>query len=180
MTSQALSSATKVIAEYRERSGGDPLRIVLHKSSKFNGAETEGFKSAFRNVPIVEIINLTPSIFRLVQFGPYLPNRGTLCRVNNDSSYDFTSGYIPEWKTYPGQHIPAPVRIVMDNELEIERAAADVLRLTKMNRNTAQDTSSQPGTLRFARMVGGIMAEVGDYEPELSYRYYICESGVEK
>lgn len=170
---QATSLAMKVLSEYRERSGGEPLRIVLHKSSKFNEAETEGFKNAFRNVPIVEMINLTPSMFRLVQFGSYPPKRGTLCRVNNDSSYIFTSGYIPEWKTYPGPHIPAPIRIVTDNKFEVERAAADILSLTKMNWNTAQDTSSQPVTLRFARMVGGIMAEVGDSEPELSYRYYM-------
>lgn len=171
---QAASLAEKVLRQYRDRSGGDPLRIVLHKTSKFNEAELAGFKVAFRNVPIVETINLAPSLFRLVQFGPYPPRRGTICRVNNISTYLFTSGYMPEWKTYPGPHIPAPLRLVINDETDIYRAAADVLSLTRMNWNTAQNTNSQPVTLRFARQVGGIMAEVeeGD-EPKPSYRFYM-------
>lgn len=170
---QAASLAEKVLSQYRERSGGDPLRIVLHKTSKFDEDELAGFKTAFRNIPIVETINLAPSMFRLVQFGPYPPRRGTLCLVNNECTYLFTSGYVPEWKTYPGPHIPAPIQLVTNEEIDIERAAADVLSLTKMNWNTAQNTNSQPVTLRFARQVGGIMAEAGNDEPEPSYRYYM-------
>jgi hypothetical protein len=171
---QAARLAERVLEQYRELSGGQPLRMVLHKTSKFNGAELAGFKSALRNIPIVETINLAPSMFRLVQFGPYPPQRGTLCRVNKESTYLFTSGYMPEWKTYPGPHIPAPLRLKTDGEVDIYRAAADVLGLTRMNWNTAQNTNSQPVTLRFARQVGGIMAEVGEEEePRPSYRFYM-------
>lgn len=171
---QSARLAEKVLRQYRDRSGGDPLRIVLHKTSKFNEAELVGFRSAFRNIPIVETINLAPSMFRLVQFGPYPPRRGTLCRINKDSTYIFTSGYMPEWKTYPGPHIPSPVRLVTNGDIDIYRAAADVLSLTRMNWNTAQNTNSQPVTLRFARQVGGIMAEVGEGEdPKPSYRFYM-------
>ena len=53
------------------------------------------------------------------------------------------------------------------------RAAADVLSLTRMNWNTAQNTNSQPVTLRFARQVGGIMAEVDEGDERPSYRYYM-------
>jgi hypothetical protein len=171
---QAASLAEKVLRQYRDRSGGDPLRIVLHKTSRFNEAELAGFKAAFRNVPIVETINLAPSLFRLVQFGPYPPRRGTICRVNGVSTYLFTSGYMPEWKTYPGPHVPAPLRLVTNSETDIYRAAVDVMSLTRMNWNTAQNTNSQPVTLRFARQVGGIMAEVGEgEEPKPSYRFYM-------
>lgn len=106
---QAANLAEKVLAQYRELSGGSPLRIVLHKTSKFNEAELAGFKVALRNIPIVEPINMAPSMFRLVQFGAYPPRRGTLCQINNTSTYLFTSGYMPEWKTYPGPHIPTPL-----------------------------------------------------------------------
>ncbi|MCA1568106.1 MAG: hypothetical protein LC803_21175 [Acidobacteria bacterium] len=171
---QAAQLAEKVLIQYRERSGGDPMRVVLHKTSKFDGAELSGFKSAFRNIPIVETINLAPSMFRLVQFGAYPPKRGTLCRVNQESTYLFTSGYMPEWNTYPGPHIPAPLRLVPGGDIDVYRAAADVLSLTRMNWNTAQNTNSQPVTLRFARQVGGIMAEIGeDEEPKPSYRFYM-------
>lgn len=170
---QAARLAGRVLAQYRELSGGEPLRMVLHKTSKFNEAERAGFKAALRNIPIVELINLTPSMFRLVQFGQYPPRRGTLCRVNDDSVYLFTSGYMPEWKTYPGPHIPAPLRLVIDRDVDIERAAADVLGLTRMNWNTAQNTNSQPVTIRFARQVGGIMSEVEEGEEKPSYRFYM-------
>jgi hypothetical protein len=43
-----------------------------------------------------------------------------------------------------------------------------------MNWNTAPYTNSQPVTLRFARQVGGIMAEVGEgEEPKPSYQFYM-------
>jgi hypothetical protein len=170
---QAARLASKVLLQYRELSGGEPLRMVLHKTSKFNEAERAGFKAALRNIPIVELINIAPSMFRLVQFGQYPPRRGTLCRVNDDSIYLFTSGYMPEWKTYPGPHVPAPLRLVTTGDVDVERAAADVLGLTRMNWNTAQNTNSQPVTIRFARQVGGIMSEVEEGEEKPSYRYYM-------
>ncbi len=70
--------------------------------------------------------------------------------------------------------IPAPLRLVTKNEIDIYRAVADVLSLTRMKWNTAQNTNSQPVSLSFARQVVGIMAEVGeDYDPKTSYRFYM-------
>ncbi len=54
------------------------------------------------------------------------------------------------------------------------RLAGEVMALAKMNWNTAFDTTGVPITLRFARMVGGVMAEVKPpLEPHPSYRFYI-------
>jgi len=171
---QATKLAEKVLWQYRERSGCDPLRVVLHKTSKFNQAEMAGFRHAFKNIPLVETINLAYSLFRLVQFGPYPPKRGTLCRVNQDKNYLFTSGYMPEWKTYPGPHIPRPFELSAGRETDIVRAATDVLSLSRMNWNTAQSNSSVPVTLYFARQVGGIMSEIPEgEEPKPSYRFYM-------
>lgn len=170
---QAARLGEKVLTQYRELSGGYPLRVVLHKSSKFNEEEQAGFRSVLRNIPIVETLNLAPSMFRLVQFGPYPPRRGTLCRVNKESTYLFTSGYMPEWKTYPGPHIPTPLRLGTSGDVDVYRAAADVLGLTRMNWNTAQNTNSKPVTLHFARQVGAIMAEVEEGEERPSYRFYM-------
>jgi hypothetical protein len=90
------------------------------------------------------------------------------------AAYVFTTGYIPEWKTYPGPHIPAPVQIITDERTGARQVAAEVLGLTRMSWNTARNTGGVPITLRFAREVGGIMAEVGqDAEPNPSYRYYM-------
>lgn len=70
------------------------------------------------------------------------------------------------WTTYTDA-------IVSGIDSDIRRVAADILSLTRMNWNTAQNTNSQPVTLRFARQVGGIMAEVEEGEEKSSYRYYM-------
>jgi len=171
---QASRLASQVLTEYRERTGHDPARIVLHKTSKYDVAERVGFLSALHQVPLVEMVNLLPTQFRLVQPGAYPPKRGTLCRVNSTTTYLFTTGYIPEWETYPGPHIPVPVQLVTDKNTNVHRIATEILGLTRMNWNTARDTNGQPITLRFAREVGGIMAEVGtEAQPNPSYRYYM-------
>jgi len=148
----------------------------MHKSSKFSEAESEGFRSSLREVPIVELINILPASFKLVRVGAYPPNRGTLCTVNESVSYLFTTGYMPELNTYPGPHIPAPVEIRSDQPIDMERAARDILGLARMNWNTASITGGQPVTLGFARQVGGIMAEFGqttDEKPLASFRFYM-------
>ena len=170
---QAQSLGRRVLAEYRERAGKDPVRLVLHKTSRFTTEERKGFSGVFSQIPIVEFVNLGPSDFRLVQRQAYPPRRGTLCRINDDATYLFTTGYIEEWKTYPGVHIPMPLQIVTDDTTNLLRAASDVLALARMNWNTAFDTTGMPITLRFARQVGGIMAEVGQHEPSPSYRFYM-------
>lgn len=70
--------------------------------------------------------------------------------------------------------MPVPRRLVVDEDANVRAVAADILGLTRMNWNTARDTSGLPITMRFAREVGGIMAEVGTNErPNPSYRYYM-------
>jgi hypothetical protein len=170
---QASALARRILDEYSKRTGRNPARLVLHKTTQFVEDERQGFNEVFNEIPIVEFVNIAPSDFRLVQRSAYPPKRGTLCRINDDATYLFTTGYIPEWHTYPGMHIPVPLRIVTDRETDIVRSANDVLSLARMNWNTAFDTTGAPITLRFARQVGGIMAEVGQREPSPSYRFYM-------
>ena len=171
---QASELAVRVLAEYADRTGRNPSRVVLHKTTQFDEEEREGFGTAFSSIPVVEFVNLAPSDFRLVQRSAYPPKRGTLCRINNGATYLFATGFVPEWKTYPGVHIPVPVRIRTDRGTDIVRTAIEVLGLARMNWNTAFDTTGAPITLRFARQVGGIMAEVRPPRvPHPSYRFYM-------
>ena len=171
---QAAELGRRVLEEYRGRSGGTPQRVVLHKTTQFDEPEQEGFRHAFQNVPIVELINIMPTQFRLLKYGAYPPRRGTLCTVNKTSTYLFLTGYMPEWGTYPGPHIPAPVKLVSNDDVDMHRVATDILGLARMNWNTASISSAQPVTLSFSRRVGGIMKEIGeDKEPQPSFRYYI-------
>jgi hypothetical protein len=173
---QAARLAVNILEEYRDRTGGIPLRVVLHKTSMFSASESQGFRDALSSVPVVELINWMPTQFRLVRFGSYPPNRGTFCRVNDSKSYIFTTGYMPELGTYPGPHIPAPAELRSDIPQDLRPSAKDILALSRMNWNTASITGGTPVTLAFARKVGGIMSEFGqkgDEEPLTSFRYYM-------
>lgn len=170
---QAYELGDKIIEEYRYRTGTTPLRIVLHKSTSFNEEEKSGLYSSLNNVPIVELVSISPTDFRLVRFGDYPPKRGTLCTINKDAYYLFTTGYMMDLKTYPGPHIPVPIQITSDRKFDIKRTAKDIINLSRMNWNTASITSGQPVTLSFSRKVGGIMAEFGDDKPPSSFRFYL-------
>lgn len=171
---QATRLVESVLDEYRERTGHEPARVVLHKTSMFDEAEQQGFRSGLRRVPLVEMVNILPTRFRLVQRAVYPPSRGTICHVNRSTTYLYTTGFIPEWGTYPGPHVPAPVWLRTVGDADVIRIAADILALARVNWNTARDTSGVPITLRFARDVGGIMAEVDPrLNPNPSYRFYM-------
>jgi hypothetical protein len=173
---QAWALGNDILEEYRDRTGNAPVRVVLHKTSAFSAGETTGFRSALASVPVVELVNLMPTQFRLVRFGAYPANRGTLCTVNGSVAYLFTTGFMPELGTYPGPHIPRPWRIGSEHPIDVDQAARDILGLARMNWNTASTTGGHPVTLLFARRVGGIMAEYGglvDERPPTSFRYYM-------
>ena len=165
---------TMVLEEYRSRTGGEPLRLIIHKTSEFNEAEIAGFREALKGIPIVSMVTLIPSSFRLLRFGAYPPNVGTICTVNSDRTFLYTSGYMPSLGTYPGPHIPQPFEVRCFGDYHPEEAVRDILNLTRMNWNTADVRAKWPVTLSFARRVGGILDEFGEEPPvESSLRYFM-------
>ena len=171
---QAFRMGNAILAEYRNRTGRDPLRLVVHKRSKFDQQEKDGLTAAWNRVPRHEFLTLYPSDFRLLPQGDYPPRRGTLITVEG-TRHLYTTGFFEPWGSYPGPHIPAPVEVRFESETEDEeRACQEILGLTKMNFNSASPFEWSPITTRMAREVGLIMAEVRDDKtPEMSYRYYM-------
>jgi hypothetical protein len=164
---------TQVLAAYRERTGRDPLRVVVHKSTRFHDDERDGAYRALGDIPLVELMTLSSGDFRTLRQGSYPPHRGSLARIG-PATFLFTAGYMPELGTYPGPHIPVPIEILPVGNLDMRRAAEDLLALTKLNWNNANPCAAFPITLSFARQVGSIMAEVPDGEtPHPAYRFYM-------
>lgn len=162
-----------VLDHYRLRRSRDPRRVVVHKTTAFDEGERRGALRALDNVPEVEFVALRTSAFRLLRQGDYPPRRGSLTTVG-DRAFLLTTGYQPNRKTYKGSHIPVPLDLVLDHETNRDRAAADVMALTKLNWNSAVDHMAFPVTLAFAQKVGTIMAEVAeDEEPQTRFSYYI-------
>jgi hypothetical protein len=171
---QAYDLGERIIAEYGARTGRSPLRLVIHKTSQFDQAEIRGFRAALGDIPIVSLVTMIPSAFRLVRFGMYPPKVGTICTVNGARTFLYTSGYIPEIETYPGPHIPQPFEVRSIGSEDPLSAATDIFNLTRMNWNTADIRGKWPVTLSFARRVGGILNEYGEQDPdETSFRYFV-------
>lgn len=175
---QAVRLVEKVLEQYRQRIGGDPLRVVLYKTTKFDSLEQDGFKTALANIPVAEMVNLRPAEFRLVRRGAYPPRRGTLAVVNESTYYLFTNGYFSDWKTYMGAHIPVPYEVNVLGDTDPVQICSEILGMTKLNWNSARAFSSTPITLRFASEVGSIMSHYADLkqndeDPEPSYRFYM-------
>jgi hypothetical protein len=161
----------EVLDHYRLRTSRDPRRAVLHKTTAFDEGERSGALRALDNVPKAEFVALRTSEFRLLRQGDYPPPRGTLTTIGN-RAFLLTTGYQANRRTYKGSHIPVPLDLVTDSDVEI--AAQDVMALTKLNWNAAGDHMQFPVTLAFAQKVGTIMAEVPeDQEPQTRFSYYI-------
>lgn len=165
---------TMVLDRYRDERGTAPRRVVVHKSSKFEPAERDGFQAALRSVEQHDLVALTQtSDWRLLRAGKYPPLRGTVLTAGSHSML-YTTGWIPNLG-YDHGHVPSPVRIadhVGDTaDLQLLR---EILTLTKMNWNSSAFAETMPITLRFARDVGDILRELpDDVEPRPEYRYYM-------
>lgn len=120
------------------------------------------------------MVTLVPSAFRLLRYGAYPPKVGTICTVNDDRAFLFTSGFMPELGTYPGPHVPQPFDVRCLGAEGSSASAQDVLNLTRMNWNTADIRGKWAVSLSFARRVGGILDEYGDDNlTETSFRYFV-------
>lgn len=174
---QARKLGRQILDEYRGRAGRLPVRVTLHKTTRFSPEERAGFRAAFDEVPATELLTLDEdSPYRLLPHSDYPPLRGTLGSINDATHFLYTTGYHPGWGTYPGPHVPAPLHLVFDGVegRDLRRVSEETLGLTKMNWNAATIGGREPITLRMAKEVGPVMAEVGpDEEPERSYRYYM-------
>lgn len=174
-SSQAASLAKNVMASYMTRVGSPPARVVIHKTSSYQPEEEEGFRKGLLDiVPACDLVWIRPTGFRLLRRGMREPLRGTLCVVEDQDCYLFTTGYVSWWEQYPGPHIPAPLQIGICGGGDIEQRAREILALTKMNWNSAEGIGRHPITLSFARRVGTMMTEMDEEAtPNPSYRYYM-------
>jgi hypothetical protein len=172
---QAKQLIDMVLEQYKlENSDRLPHRVVIHKTSRFEPEEHQGFREALRQVSEIDLVSLTPtSDARLLRTGRFPPLRGTVFHAG-DISYCYTSGYLLG-KGYPHGHVPCPLQIA-DHKGDTARTELlrEVLVLTKMNWNSANMFGLMPITLRFSRLVGDILREVPENEkPKAKYRFYM-------
>ena len=84
---------------YEKRTGGTPVRVVIHKSSYLDHPERSGIRAALIDIPVVELVTLATSLLRLLRLGTYPPKVGTYCTINDARSFVYTRGFLPELLT---------------------------------------------------------------------------------
>lgn len=170
-----LTSALQVFDQHRD---SKPKRLVIHKTSGFRDSEIRGFSELLEKEGIMyDLVTLKKSPFKLIRFGTMPVPRGSMFSLDNSASFLYTKGYVPELKTYPGVHVPAPFEITKARgDSSYKEICREILALTKLNWNTADFCSGLPITIGFSRNVGQVLKEFDDDDvegPERIYRFYM-------
>lgn len=164
------------LAQYHREHYTLPARIVVHKSSSFNGDEIEGFSAAISNgrVHSFDLVHLSHADTRAFRDGSYPPLRGTFINIEDHQHLLYTRGSVEFFSVYPGMYVPHPLQFSSDHLEQTPTAVAqEILALTKMNWNHTQFDGLEPITLRAARQVGSILKYIPDpmapYQPRYSF-----------
>ncbi|MGD9689137.1 MAG: hypothetical protein AB7V47_05300 [Phycisphaerales bacterium] len=166
----------QILDRYKtDRQGQVPKRVVVHKTSVFTPAEQAGFEKALSGVHSFDLVAVRPSSSaRLLRAGNYPPLRGT-CFTAGDVAFLYTTGYLRAIGGYPHGHVPSTLQVVHHvGDTAKPRLLEEMLLLTKMNWNSANMGGLFPITLRFSRLVGDVLRELGPEDvPQAKYRYYM-------
>ena len=173
----------------------DPIiglkKLVLHKTTHFTGAETEGICNALQGIDNIELLQIQQfSNWRAIkliknyqgkhEFHGYPIERGTIIQLNEFSFLLWTHGLVesPELngKYFQGKRgIPSPLLIKRFRGTDsIETVATDILKLTKMNWNGAELYKTFPVTIDFSKrlsVMGKQLEELGS--KPYDFRYFI-------
>jgi hypothetical protein len=171
---QAQKLLGKVLEVYEQQSGGLPRKVVVHKTSRYTEDERAGFEEALQRVSHHGLVTVTRRGIVCLRPGKKAPLRGTVIDYGQKLGLVYTMGYVPFLRCYPGFRIPQPLEIAENwGSVSLGDTAADMLRLTKLNWNTAAFSCRDPITLAFSRRVGDILKMAKGKEPAIHYRYYM-------
>jgi hypothetical protein len=152
-----------------------PKRVVLHKTSRFWRDELLGFQKGLGDIAFHDFLTLETLDTRFMRVGKEPPLRGSVIMLGTRNYLLYTVGYVPYFRLYPGFRIPRPLEIVEHfGHSPAHDVCREILALTKLNWNSCAFGSSLPITLRFARDVGKILAELPvGVTPQTKYKFYM-------
>ncbi|PYU19463.1 MAG: hypothetical protein DMG32_24380, partial [Acidobacteria bacterium] len=171
---QAQRLLARVLEVYSQQVGGPPRKVVIHKTSRYTENERNGFEEALQSVPHYNLVTVTRRGVFCLRPGTKAVLRGTVGDYGGKLGLIYTMGYVPFLRCYPGFRIPQPIEVTENwGSISLGETAADLLRLTKLNWNTAAFSCRDPITLAFSRRVGDILKMAKGKEPAIHYRYYM-------
>jgi hypothetical protein len=136
-----------------------PQRVVVHKTSAFDSAESNGFNAACKSfgIKFVDLLALNPSQLRLFRLGNYPPLRGTHAILDDENSLLYTRGSVPFYRKYPGPYVPRSLHVrFAQTDRPQNELAMEILALTKLNWNKTQFDSFDPITIAGSKRIGDI------------------------
>ena len=158
---------------FRAQHGHWPARVVLHKTSKFDRNELEGFHKAIdeRDIDYADFVWIQKSMTRLYRLGIYPPLRGTPLRFDKDQALLYTRGSVDFFRTYPGMYVPRPLQLRCQVQGQpLQHVAEETLALTKMNWSNTQFDNGMLITIAAAKHVGEVLKYVPEGQ-EIAPRY---------
>jgi len=165
------------IQAYRREHRTNPARVVIHKTSKMNEQEIEGFKTSSQEERIdsTDLLSVRRSFTRLFRESTYPPLRGTYLQLGTQLGLIYMRGSVDFFETYPGLYVPRPLEfLVEESDTTQLQLAKELFSLSKLNWNNTQFDGSEPITVRAARRVGDILKCVVEGETlQPAYRYFM-------
>jgi len=153
----------EAIEIFKLNKGYYPIRLVIHKTSRFDKDEIRGFSSVSDKISKIDMVSFGSRKIKMIRWGKHPPLRGTLVKLPDKSILLYTFGYIPYFDNYPGPRVPSPLEILEHHgSTQIEDLCSEILALTRLNWNNAKFCSKVPVTLLFAKRVGNILRECPD------------------
>lgn len=173
----ALSLMQRAIETYTIQHNGPPTRVVVHKSSRYWPEELEGLKEGLGTIGRHDFLSISDPETRFLRLGSKPVIRGTAIKLASRHYLLFTNGYIPFLRIYPSKRIPCPLEITEHHgDSTAKQVCEEIMALTKLNWNSCSFGSHYPITLRFARDVGRVIAELpsdGSVTYKSKYKYYM-------
>lgn len=165
------------IEKYALQHGGQPSRVVIHKTSRYWAEELAGFRRAAEGIYRQDYLAFGELDTRFMRAGKRPVLRGTIVVLGRGNYLIYANGYIPYLRAYPSKRIPRPIEIVEHHgDAQPLVVCSEILSLTKLNWNSCWFGSSSPITIRFSREVGRVLAELpkdGSIVPHTKYKYYM-------
>lgn len=167
----------KALETYRKEHLTLPARAVLHKTSKYNDEELDGFRRALEDqrISTFDLVAVGETDFRLFRDAEYPPLRGTFLSLDQNRHILYTRGSIDFFATYPGLYIPNPIEFrCFEIEQTPKYLAQEIMGLSKMNWNKTQFDGADPITVWAARKVGSVLRYVGESDVvQPRYSFYM-------
>jgi len=164
-----------------------PRRAVIHKQTPFLKHETEGLLEGLSGTDTADLLEINiDNPFRYVssiaksdgsfEIDRFPVRRDTVVRLDEDAAlvwcHGVTDAIVPRLRYFQGKrHIPTPLFVRRySGDGDLEKIAAEILGLAKMDWNSADMYSKLPATVHSSKQIARIGAKLQRFGP-VSYDY---------